>query len=153
MSLHLEASDGLLIMSACCGVQVDASGQPSAMPTQVALVCPRQQAPSPGQEITIDYGDKSNEQLLLNYGESIVAALPCPALPCPALPCPALPCPALPCPALPCPALPCPALPRPAPPCPALPRPAPPCPAPPCPALPCPAPSSIWILQHMQSFC
>jgi len=70
-------------MSACCGVQVDESGQPSAMPTQVALVCPRQQAPAPGQEITIDYGDKSNEQLLLNYGECIDPARSCPALPCP----------------------------------------------------------------------
>ncbi len=76
---------GCLSVSACCGVQVNESGQPSAMPTQVALVCPRQQAPAPGQEITIDYGDKSNEQLLLNYGECIVPALPCPALPCPAL--------------------------------------------------------------------
>ena len=65
-----------------CWVQVDESGQPTAMPTQVALVCPRQQAPAPGQEITIDYGDKSNEQLLLNYGECICPALPCPALPC-----------------------------------------------------------------------
>jgi len=84
---------GCSCMSACCDVQVDESGQPSAMPTQVALVCPRQQAPAPGQEITIDYGDKSNEQLLLNYGECICPALPCPALPSPALPCPALPCP------------------------------------------------------------
>ena len=82
-------------MSACCGVQVDESGQPSAMPTQVALVCPRQQAPAPGQEITIDYGDKSNEQLLLNYGECIDPALVLPFLPCPALSCPSLPCPAL----------------------------------------------------------
>lgn len=41
----------------------------SDMPTQMALVCSRQQAPKPGQEITISYGDKSNEHLLMAYGE------------------------------------------------------------------------------------
>ena len=89
----MHVPDGAVLISVCVAVQVDQSGQPTAMPTQVALVCPRQQAPTAGQEITIDYGDKSNEQLLLNYGE--FHAPSCPALPCPALPCPALPCPAL----------------------------------------------------------
>lgn len=42
--------------------------QASVIPTQMALVCPRQQAPRPGEEITISYGDKSNEQLLMSYG-------------------------------------------------------------------------------------
>ena len=41
----------------------------SDMPTQMALVCSRQQAPKPGKEITISYGDKSNEHLLMAYGE------------------------------------------------------------------------------------
>ncbi|KAL4859907.1 Mannan endo-1 [Chlorella vulgaris] len=34
----------------------------------VSLVCPRWGVPAPGQEVTIDYGDKSNEQLLFLYG-------------------------------------------------------------------------------------
>ena len=49
-------------------VQVDGSGMPTVVPTEVALVCPRQQAPRPGQEVTISYGDKSNEMLLMSYG-------------------------------------------------------------------------------------
>ena len=49
-------------------MQVDGSGMPTVMPTEVALVCPRQQAPRPGQEVTISYGDKSNEMLLMSYG-------------------------------------------------------------------------------------
>ncbi|KAL0023620.1 hypothetical protein WJX77_008160 [Trebouxia sp. C0004] len=65
---HKEHSTAKWTIFGTPGLEVDELGQPSAMPTQVALVCPRQQAPSPGQEITIDYGDKSNEQLLLNYG-------------------------------------------------------------------------------------
>ena len=48
--------------------QVDESGMPAVVPTDVALVCPRQQAPKPGQEVTISYGDKSNEGLLMSYG-------------------------------------------------------------------------------------
>ena len=59
----------------CWLIQVDESGQPVVVPTQVALVCPRQQAPRPDQEITIDYGDKSNEQLLLSYGMTAVFCL------------------------------------------------------------------------------
>ncbi|KAA6422499.1 MAG: hypothetical protein FRX49_07674 [Trebouxia sp. A1-2] len=65
---HKEHSTAKWTIFGTPGLEVDESGQPTAMPTQVALVCPRQQAPAPGQEITIDYGDKSNEQLLLNYG-------------------------------------------------------------------------------------
>ena len=41
---------------------------PTMVPTEVALVCPRQQAPKPGQEVTINYGDKGNEMLLMSYG-------------------------------------------------------------------------------------
>ena len=43
----------------------------SEVPSEIALICSRQQAPKPGQEITISYGDKSNEHLLMAYGELI----------------------------------------------------------------------------------
>lgn len=56
----------------CGGIQVDQSGHALVNPKQIFLVCGRQQAPAPGQEITIDYGDKPNEQLLLSYGEPAV---------------------------------------------------------------------------------
>lgn len=36
---------------------------------QVSLVTPWRALPSPGQQICFDYGDKSNEQLLLLYGK------------------------------------------------------------------------------------
>ena len=70
--------------------------QASVIPTQMALVCPRQQAPRPGEEITISYGDKSNEQLLMSYGKCFSALQYClmqsPVLLCAVLRCAALPC-------------------------------------------------------------
>ena len=66
--------------------QVDGSGMPAVLPTDVALVCPRQQAPKPGKEVTISYGDKSNEGLLMSYGTYLSAfcrvVLCCPVLCC-----------------------------------------------------------------------
>lgn len=38
------------------------------MPDRVALVAPLDSAPRPGDELLIDYGDKSQEELLLLYG-------------------------------------------------------------------------------------
>ncbi|KAK9806362.1 hypothetical protein WJX72_011435 [[Myrmecia] bisecta] len=40
----------------------------STLPSDIALVAPRSHAPKPGQEVTIDYGDKSNEELFLLHG-------------------------------------------------------------------------------------
>lgn len=34
----------------------------------ISLVCPRRGAPAPGAELTIDYGNKGNEELLFLYG-------------------------------------------------------------------------------------
>lgn len=66
---HRENSTARWTIFGNPNLQVTAGGGASSgMPTQVALVCPRQQAPKPGQEITISYGDKSNEQLLMAYG-------------------------------------------------------------------------------------
>lgn len=36
--------------------------------TSVRLVCDSARLPRPGQEVTIDYGSKSNEELLFLYG-------------------------------------------------------------------------------------
>jgi hypothetical protein len=40
----------------------------SAAPPYIQLVCPRGSTLTPGSEITINYGDKSNEELLYLYG-------------------------------------------------------------------------------------
>ena len=76
--------------------QVDESGMPAVVPTDVALVCPRQQAPKPGQEVTISYGDKSNEGLLMSYGTYLSGfcrvVLCCAVLCCAVLSCPVLCC-------------------------------------------------------------
>ncbi|GAB4816950.1 hypothetical protein N2152v2_003996 [Parachlorella kessleri] len=46
-----------------------AADRPSkATPTCVTLVCPRKQLPKQGEEITINYGNKGNEELLFLYG-------------------------------------------------------------------------------------
>lgn len=50
-------------------MQLDERGMPVVVPTEVALVCPRQQAPKPAQEITINYGNYGNEMLLMSYGK------------------------------------------------------------------------------------
>ena len=63
---------------------------PTVVPSEVALVCPRQQAPKPGQEVTISYGDKSNEMLLMSYGmcwDALVCAVLCCAVLCCAVLC------------------------------------------------------------------
>lgn len=51
---------------------------PTVVPTEVALVCPRQQAPKAGQEVTINYGDKGNEMLLMSYGRCWAPSLSAP---------------------------------------------------------------------------
>ena len=85
-------------------LQLDGNGMPALVPTEMALVCPRQQAPKPGQEITISYGDKSNEQLLMAYGTCWAgcAVLRCAVLCCAALRCAALCCAVLCCAVLRC---------------------------------------------------
>ncbi|PRW58784.1 ribulose-1,5 bisphosphate carboxylase oxygenase large subunit N- chloroplastic isoform X1 [Chlorella sorokiniana] len=56
-------------------------------PDAVSLVCPRRGVPRPGSEITINYGDKSNEELLFLYGFAVqdnpheVLTLMCPLPP------------------------------------------------------------------------
>lgn len=53
-------------------------------PSHLQLVCPRNRAPRPGDEMCISYGDKSNEELLFNYGFAVqdnpddVLHVPCP---------------------------------------------------------------------------
>ena len=95
-----------------CALQVDGSGTPAVVPTEVALVCPRQQAPKSGQEVTISYGDKSNEMLLMSYGmrhpclascrDVLCCAVLCCGVLCCAVLCCAVPCRAVPCHAVPC---------------------------------------------------
>ena len=91
--------------------QVDESGMPAVVPTDVALVCPRQQAPKPGQEVTISYGDKSNEGLLMSYGTYLSGfcrvVLCCAVLCCAVLCCAVLCCAVLCCAVLCCAALRC----------------------------------------------
>lgn len=65
-------------MTDCLSVQLDGSGMPTVVPTEVALVCLRQQAPKPGQEVTINYGDKGNEMLLMSYGRCCGPSLSAP---------------------------------------------------------------------------
>lgn len=37
----------------------------------ISLVCPRRAVPAAGQELTIDYGGKSNEELMFLYGFAV----------------------------------------------------------------------------------
>ena len=90
-----------------CALQVHGSGTPAVVPTEVALVCPRQQAPKSGQEVTISYGDKSNEMLLMSYGMRHPCLASCRDVLCCAVPCRAVPCHAVPCRAVPCRAMLC----------------------------------------------
>ena len=83
--MHHVFSAGVDQTRNVCALQLDSSGMPTVVPTEMALVCPRQQAPKPGQEITISYGDKSNEQLLMSYGT--YRAVPCCAVLCCAVLC------------------------------------------------------------------
>ncbi len=52
------------------GAPAEAGGQPgnTLSPTRAALVAPRWGVPAPGAEVLIDYGGKSQEELLLLYG-------------------------------------------------------------------------------------
>ncbi|KAL3140376.1 hypothetical protein ABBQ38_004637 [Trebouxia sp. C0009 RCD-2024] len=65
---HRESSAAKWTIFGTPGLKLDGSGMPTVVPTEVALVCPRQQAPKAGQEVTINYGDKGNEMLLMSYG-------------------------------------------------------------------------------------
>ena len=64
-----------------------ATAAAAAEPRDVALVCPRRAVPRPGAELTINYGDKSNEELLFLYGFALednpaeVLTLMCPLPP------------------------------------------------------------------------
>ena len=50
---------------------------PSQAPKEVSLICPRKAVPKPGQEVTISYGAKGNEELLFLYGAAAVASPLC----------------------------------------------------------------------------
>lgn len=55
----------------CCHWTVAGPGgalRPGVPPTEIRLVCPRGCALDPGLEVTIAYGEQSNEELLFNYG-------------------------------------------------------------------------------------
>jgi hypothetical protein len=46
-------------------------GAHTKQPTHIQLVCPRDCKVAPGDEVTINYGDKGNEELLLTHGFAV----------------------------------------------------------------------------------
>ena len=48
---------------------------PAGNPSDIYLMVERSTACQPGAEVSIDYGDKSNEELLLLYGEEPFSSL------------------------------------------------------------------------------
>ncbi len=63
-------NDSVLILAQVAG---DGSRTGSG---QVSLVTPARYVPQPGAELTIDYGAKSNEELLFLYGVLLACVAP-----------------------------------------------------------------------------